>query len=93
MLIPVIYLNGKQDMVKDFYLTDLIERRQISKFKRRDGWVNLSTARIRKASNGHYAGLERRGQLVVEVPLSAGSPLGEGVEDRKQIAVPKVGNS
>ena len=43
MIIPVIYLDGKQDLVKDFRLTYLITRQEIIKFKRRDGWVNVSS--------------------------------------------------
>jgi len=61
-MIPVIYLNGKQDMVKDFYLTNLIERQQIAKFKRRDGWVDLPSQKIRTGSSESYPGPERRGQ-------------------------------
>jgi hypothetical protein len=60
MLIPVIYLNGKQDMVKDFSLPDLIERQQIRKFKRREGWVELASDQIRKTPKYAYSGLERR---------------------------------
>jgi len=48
MLIPVIYLDGKHDLVKDFYLTELIEQQQILSFKRREGWVSASGPRIRQ---------------------------------------------
>ena len=61
MLIPVIYLNGKQDMVKGYYLTELIERNEISRFKRKDGWISLPADNIRKGEIGFYTGPERRG--------------------------------
>ena len=67
VLIPVIYLNGKQDMVKDYYLTDLIEQKQIRRFKRRDGWVNLPADNIRKTEIQTYNGPERRGDLLAQV--------------------------
>jgi len=62
MLIPVIYLNGKHDMVKEFYLADLIEQKQILRFKRREGWVSASGPHIRQRLNEMtvYLGLDRR---------------------------------
>jgi len=66
VLIPVIYQNGKQDMVKDYYLADLIENQTIRRFKRRDGWVSISAGHIRKQQPGSYFGPERRGRLLSE---------------------------
>ncbi len=67
MLIPVIYLNGKQDMVKDYILADLIDQNQIARFKRRDGWIRLSSKKIRSTQCGVYFGPERRGTSLDEV--------------------------
>jgi len=65
VLIPVIYLNGKQDMVKEFFLAELIERREIEKFKRREGWVRLPFDQIRRQGHSEsYSGPERRGQIL-----------------------------
>ena len=61
MLIPVIYLNGKQDMVKDYLLNKLIEQRSITRFKRSEGWIELATGRIRSREPlPGFAGPERR---------------------------------
>ena len=61
MLIPVIYPNGKHDLVKDFMLTDLIVSQGIVQFKRSNGWVNITTADIRTAKSfSLYSGEERR---------------------------------
>jgi hypothetical protein len=62
MLIPVIYLSGKHDMVKDHLLDDLIEQLKILSFKRRDGWVNTAGSNIRRRSSqsNSYRGPERR---------------------------------
>jgi hypothetical protein len=56
----VIYLNGKQDMVKGFLLDALITQQQIVKFKRQDGWIEITSENIRKAQTGSYFGQERR---------------------------------
>ena len=61
MLIPIIYPNGKHDMVKDFILTKMIDNREIAKFKRRYGWVNIDSNKIRESRDlGSYNGPERR---------------------------------
>ena len=61
MLIPVIYPNGKHDQVKDFTLSKLIDDQSIAKFKRSNGWVDISTDNIRKARiKSFYRGEERR---------------------------------
>ncbi len=61
MLIPVIYPNGKHDLVKDFMLSNLINDQGIVKFKRSNGWVNIKAADIRTArSFSLYSGEERR---------------------------------
>ncbi|MEA3362216.1 MAG: hypothetical protein U9Q61_02970 [Thermodesulfobacteriota bacterium] len=61
MLIPVIYPNGKHDLVKDFMLSRLIDDQGVLKFKRSDGWVNVSADSIRTGSSiSPYRGEERR---------------------------------
>jgi hypothetical protein len=61
MLIPVIYPDGKYDLVKDFTLSQLIVKRSIVKFKRRQGWVNIDSAELRKSDERSvYFGRERR---------------------------------
>jgi len=61
MLIPVIYPNGKHDQVKDFTLSRLIDDQNIAKFKRSNGWVDISADNVRKArTKSFYRGEERR---------------------------------
>lgn len=61
MLIPVIYPNGKHDQVKDFTLSRLIDDQTIAKFKRSNGWVDISADDVRKARiKSFYSGEERR---------------------------------
>lgn len=60
MLIPVIYPDGKHDLVKDFYLNHLISTEKISQFKRSSGWVNIDAPDIRGKSQKQYIGPERR---------------------------------
>ena len=62
MLIPVIYLDGKHDMVKDFYLTELINQRKILSFKRSDGWVSITSPLVRRndSLSKRNGGPERR---------------------------------
>lgn len=61
MLIPVIYSDGKHDMVKDFTLSQLIVEKSIVKFKRKQGWVDVSSDQLRKSDERSvYFGRERR---------------------------------
>lgn len=61
MLIPVMYPNGKHDLVKEFMLSSLIDNQGIVKFKRSNGWVSIDTDSIRGAGNiSRYNGEERR---------------------------------
>jgi hypothetical protein len=53
-------------MVKDTYLTYLINAEKIDKFKRSEGWVSIYAPDIRgKISNDSYSGPERRIQAIV----------------------------
>jgi len=62
MLIPVIYPNGKYDMVKDFFLSKLIKQDKILGFKRQDGWVSIGSSQVRRKNSPdeYYFGPERR---------------------------------
>jgi len=60
MLIPVIYSNGRYDMVKDFMLTRMIEQQEIVQFKRKEGWIAIQFDQIRGQGYAAYAGPERR---------------------------------
>jgi len=60
MLIPVIYPNGRHDMVKDFLLTRLIEQDEIIQFKRKEGWIDIKSDKIRDNKRKYYSGPERR---------------------------------
>ena len=61
MLIPVIYSDGKHDLVKDFTLPKLIVKRSIVKFKRKQGWVDINSDELRKSDERSvYFGRERR---------------------------------
>ena len=61
MLIPVICSDGKRDLVESFTLSHLIINRAIIKFKRRQGWVDVSSEQLRKQDERSvYFGRERR---------------------------------
>lgn len=60
MLIPVVFSDGRQDMVKPFVLERLIEAREISSFLRASGWVVIGRDPIRQGSRKVYCIPERR---------------------------------
>ena len=61
MLIPVIYPNGKHDLVKDYLLSRLIDDKGIIKFKRSNGWVSATASNIRNTEKlSYYDGPKRR---------------------------------
>ncbi len=61
MMIPVMYPDGRHDLVKEFTLSRLIDVQGIVKFKRSNGWVSLDSGNIRATeSNQPYYGEERR---------------------------------
>ncbi|SEA68032.1 hypothetical protein SAMN05660420_02850 [Desulfuromusa kysingii] len=60
MLIPVVYPNGKHDLVKDFLLSRLIDDMSIIKFKRNSGWVSTTANDIRRSNKVAYDGPKRR---------------------------------
>jgi len=70
MLIPVIYPDGKHDLVKDFTLSQLIIQRSIVKFKRKQGWVDINSDELRKSDERSvYFGREKRQGIEQEVAI------------------------
>ena len=55
----VDYGDGVLGNVKDTVLDELIERGEIKKFYRSDGWVTIGSDSIRTRKD-HYDGLEKR---------------------------------
>jgi hypothetical protein len=47
MLIPILRNDSNYDYVKDFILDDLIDSKEIVKFKRCSGWVTIGSDSIR----------------------------------------------
>jgi hypothetical protein len=70
MMIPVIYPNGRHDMVKDFLLNKMIIEQQITRFKRSDGWIDINSSRLRGKGRKLYAGPERRQQEEITAELA-----------------------
>ncbi len=61
MLIPVIYSDGKRDLVEGSTLSHLLGNCSIVKFKRQQGWVDVSSETLRKSDERSvYFGRERR---------------------------------
>ncbi len=59
MLIKVKYNNQKYDLVKPWFLDELILAGEILAFRRASGWVNIWRGKIR-GKGGIYRGPERR---------------------------------
>jgi hypothetical protein len=61
MLIQVAYLDDRYDYLKEFQLERLLEMRQVAKFRRSSGWVEVGVDPIREGKKtGPYFGPERR---------------------------------
>ena len=62
MLIQVAYLDDRYDYLKEFQLNRLLELRQVVKFRRSSGWVQVGVDPIREGNKkiGPYFGPERR---------------------------------
>ena len=64
MLIKVMYNNGTYGMVKPYLLDKLLADREVTKFKRSDGWVFAGHDSIRCSKTSQcYDGPERRKTL------------------------------
>jgi hypothetical protein len=59
MLINIEYQNGERDMISDFMLDPYIKSGKMRRFKRRDGWVDISIDPTR-GKGGTYQGPDRR---------------------------------
>ena len=66
MLMRVVYTSGKYDFVNGKALTRLIKSKEIVRFKRFDGWVDIDSPKVRE--NGkftlRYIGEEKRGESI-----------------------------
>lgn len=58
--VPVVYQDGMMDMVKTQVLQGLIEKDDIVKFQRADGWVYPGIDPVRRFAHRTYQGPERR---------------------------------
>ena len=67
MLLRVVYNDGNYDFVNGAELKTLIESREITLFRRPDGWVHIDSPKVRR-TNRRYMGPEKR------TPLAAGPP-------------------
>jgi hypothetical protein len=58
--INVVYKNGVKDYISPALLGTLINTKQIEKFERTSGWVQVGVDPVRNAPLGDYSGSERR---------------------------------
>jgi len=58
MLIPILRTDNHYDYVKEFILDNLIELKEVVKFKRITGWVTIGTDRVREIRRS--SGVDRR---------------------------------
>ncbi|RME40466.1 MAG: hypothetical protein D6794_02190 [Deltaproteobacteria bacterium] len=63
MMIPVVYADGRHDMVKPRVLDQLIAEKKIVRFRRASGWVDIETDPVRRANRQMYSIPERRQSL------------------------------
>lgn len=59
-MIPVVYKNGKEDLVEQKFLDILLHIGEIQEFRRSDHWVNVAEDLIRSSRQGQYSGENRR---------------------------------
>jgi len=61
MLIHVQYSDNRYDMVKEYWLDEMIASKRIKKFRRSDGWVTVGVDPVRGTRQvASYQGPERR---------------------------------
>ena len=61
MKIPVVYKNGKEDLVEPKFLDILLHIGEIQEFRRNDHWVNVTADPTRSTrSDCGFQGEERR---------------------------------
>ncbi len=76
MLIRVMYHNRRYDMVKDFFLQNLIASGRINRFYRADGWAEIGRDPLRGSGTHSHTGPERR-EHVIHRPLDTLIHIGE----------------
>jgi len=59
MLIPVVYPDGRHDLIKPDLLDRLLSESAVTRFRRADGWVEVSNGEPRRGRRV-YAFPERR---------------------------------
>lgn len=65
MMIRVMYSDGRFDMVKQNMLDQLLQKQQVTSFKRSNGWAVIGRDPIRHQRLPNYKGQERRVALAV----------------------------
>ena len=59
MFIPVVLIDGREELVREDELRSLMFNKQVMSFKRSDGWVVLGRDKLRDLKVP-YNGVERR---------------------------------
>jgi hypothetical protein len=71
-LIPVVYKNGKEDLVEQKFLDILLHIGEIQEFRRSDHWVDVSAGPIRSSRESQYGGKNRRTHRDTELTSAMG---------------------
>ncbi|MCD6186615.1 MAG: hypothetical protein J7K09_00510 [Desulfuromusa sp.] len=71
-MIPVVYRNGKEDLVEQKFLNILLHIGEIQEFRRSDHWVNVTEDPIRSSQQRDYSGIDRRCYGGSELPPAMG---------------------
>lgn len=61
MLVHIVHKDGSYDFVSTSGLASLIETREILRFERSNGWVNINSPHVRNSNRPkNYTGPEKR---------------------------------
>lgn len=71
-MIPVVYRNGKEDLVEQKFLDILLHIGEVQEFRRSDHWVNVTEDPIRSSRPNEYQGNNRRFHDGTELPPAMG---------------------
>ena len=71
-MIPVVYRNGKEDLVEQKFLDILLHIGEIQEFRRSDHWVNVTEDPIRSSQRDEYGVINRRVHDGTELPSAMG---------------------